>query len=133
MEEKGHLNTQEVLEDIYALVRENPPTVIPSFELHIDQSFLTPIIDIETNREMLNQNWCISYYKGIESKRIKHFLKRAIRKVIGFTICPLLEQQNQFNLLTVSIINGLVEQCKTQQERIVELQKQLSELSEGLE
>lgn len=72
-------------------------------------------------------------YKGLK-QRIIAFVKKIIRKLILFYIVPIVEEQNEFNILVAEVMKQNVSLATEQEElknRIEILEKQVKELEKS--
>lgn len=78
---------------------------------------------LSENLKMVNNICSISYYKNITSHRkvlgkVIVFIKKVIRKSIGWYINPVIDQQNEFNSFVTRTLNSMNDKFKVMDEKI---------------
>lgn len=143
------INIEKIMEEIRAEIKEKGwANEILSFnDINVDKNNLSAInfnsYDFKDDVEMINQAWDVQAYRilrgnrGIISK-ISVLLKKVIRKLTKFYVEPIVEDQSDFNALTVKLFNLLScyidEQQKKEEEIkiLIDEQKALKEEIEKL-
>lgn len=75
---------------------------------------------------------CIHSYRQIHGKKIKVFLKKAVRKIVRFYVEPIVDEQNDFNASAEATITSLRNTQKKLIKRIEKLEAENKRLIEDL-
>ena len=62
--------------------------------------------------EELKEYMTLQYYRDLPGKGIKRQIKRVIRRMCGFFMLPIIEEQNRFNQKVYEVLKELVEAKK---------------------
>lgn len=67
----------------------------------------TPVAStISEDIKAANNLWAVSYYRPLESRNsVLRFIKKAVRKVCGPVISPLIDEQREYNAAVVRVLN----------------------------
>lgn len=110
MSEVEKINVQKIVEEIRKEIEEKGYTedMLSFHEIPIENELLTDEFQMsewKNNLKMANARCQINYYREIPQTGIKKFIKRVIRKLAGFLIIPIIEEQNDFNAYVVRCLN----------------------------
>ena len=59
--------------------------------------------------EFLNANCCVQPYKELKGNPLFVFVKKVTRKLVKFYVEPVVQEQNDLNINTVTVLNALSE------------------------
>lgn len=101
---RKNADAEEVLENINKYIILDSDT----YELEVLEEFRDSIMqEYEKNLQKIDLSWQISVYKPlISSNKIKLFIKRLTRKLLGWLLIDIADQQMEFNRDVVDCVNS---------------------------
>lgn len=89
-----------------------------------------------SNLDKVNQSYTVQYYRNVEGRGIKSFIKKSLRKALSFLILPMVKEQMEFNASITRSMNQLehyVREEKKKENDYEELAEKLEKLEKELE
>lgn len=126
---ENNINIEEIMAEIKREIKEKGLTDdMLSFD---DVPYEKPVSvggseQLHEALEFLNANCCVQPYKELKGNPVNVFVKKVIRKLVKFYVEPVVQEQNDLNMNTVTVLNALSE--KDMSEKVSALEASQKEL-----
>ncbi|MSS64499.1 hypothetical protein [Velocimicrobium porci] len=132
------INVQKIMEEIREEIKEKGYTedMLSFHEIPVRTDQILDAIPAEnktiftsTINQVRNASY-IPWYRPVPNG-IKGFIKKVIRKCVGFVVAPITDDQNIYNSLNITLVEQLCNRVEEQQEQILKLEKCIADLNKN--